>query len=794
VVDWTGVWDTRWRDAGAIVILQQADDRVVGTYPAFDGIIQGRVDGNILSGTWRDAGGAGTFTFSISPDRQSFMGRFGTGEWWTGSRTEGQQARILTEIPDASSPERTLYAFLRAGNEAGEGRADRLGAAVELLDFSAHEEPLSSHARLRNARLLFQVLDRLTFRVWALRPASLEGLTEHSVELSQSGTGFGFTVNFRRGEGADGVDTWFLVVPPEEELRASLEGLVEIHSGEVPHSRQHHKLQSPRDTMRTFIGQWDDARVGNSELFLKTMDLSQIAAAVREDEGGLLGEYLIEVLYRIGLPLRQEIPDNPNRRGPYTHFVHPIGSVEIHPIEQEDGSTLWQFSAETMASARRLFMALEDMPVAEDIRLAESTPFFVIRNHVRSVHRDLLHETGGGMELWQWIALALWLVISIPVSWFLTWVVARLFRLKKLEGDQLLSPKIRFLWPLRLIFIAGIGLMALRILGLPQTVDMPLRILIGVTLSIAGGWLAYHLVDKVSRVVDAQSQRYRYRDEVLRSLLTSLAKLAVIIGAILFLAEILSLPYQGVLAGLGIGGLAVALAARSTLENFIGGITLFADKPVEVGDFCRLGEHLGVIESIGLRSVKVRSIDRTVVTIPNAEFVNLNIENFTRRDRILLRTTVGLRYETTPDQLRWVLAEIRKLLLQHPRITAEPARARFEGFGDHSVDIEIFAYVNTSDFNEFLAIQEDIFLRLIDIVDASGTGFAFPSTVNYLAKDSGVDRERTERTEAIMRELREGNQLPFPDFDPDTRHNLTDTLDFPPAGSVAGGGRGVANP
>jgi len=239
-----------------------------------------------------------------------------------------------------------------------------------------------------------------------------------------------------------------------------------------------------------------------------------------------------------------------------------------------------------------------------------------------------------------------------------------------------------------------------------------------------------------------------------------------------------------VIAGLGIGGLAVALAARSTLENLIGGITLVADKPVEVGDFCQLGEHLGVIEGIGLRSVRVRSLDRTIVTIPNAEFVNLYIENLTRRDRILLRTRIGLRYETTPDQLRWVLVEFRKLLLQHPMVSPEPARARVAGFGDYSVDIEIFAYVKTSDYDEFLSVQEDLYLRLIDVVDASGTAFAFPSTVNYLATDSGTDAERGERSEAVMRELRAAQNLPFPNFDVRTRAELRDTLDYPPEGSV----------
>ena len=795
--DWTGVWDTQWRDGGAVMHLQQDGDRVIGTYPGFEGLIQAQVDGNQLSGTWTDAAGSGVFTFSLAPDGQTFMGRFGTGEWWTGVRTDAELARTLLEVPDLSSPERTLELFLRAGNESGEGRSDRLGVSLQLLDFSAFEEPMTVYDRIGLARMLFQIVDRLTLRVWEIRPGEGFGeRQEHTVELTQAGTGRSYTIRFRASESRDdeGAVAWRLVVPSEEAMREALDGLLEIYDGEVPHSRQHQELRSPRDTMRTFVEQWDSARLGNSELFLKTMDLSQIAAAVREDEGALLGEYLIQVLYRIGLPLRQEIPDYPNRRGPYTHFVHPVGSVEINPFEQEDGSRIWRFSAETMASARALFMALEDMPLAEDTARAESTPFFVIRNQVRSVHRELLNESGGGMELWQWLALTLWLAVSILLSWALSWLVVRLFLLHRTEGeDHLLAPETRFLWPLRLLFVAGIGLLALRILGLPQAVDMPLRILIGVTLSLAGGWLAYHLVDKVSRVLESHSQRYRYRDEVLRSLATSLAKLAVIIGAVLFLAEILSLPYQGVLAGLGIGGLAVALAARSTLENFIGGITLFADKPIEVGDFCRLGDHLGVIEAIGLRSVKVRSIDRTVVTIPNAEFVNLYIENFTRRDRILLRTTIGLRYETTPDQLRWLLVEIRKLLLQHPMVTPEPARARFAGFGDHSVDIEIFAYVGTNDFNEFLAVQEDIFLRLIDIVDASGTGFAFPSTVNYLARDTGVDAERTERAEAIMRELRKGNGLPFPEFDLQTRSDLRDTLDYPPEGSVDFGPQADAN-
>lgn len=786
--DWTGVWDTQWRGGGAVMELQQDGNRVIGTYPGFGGEVEGRIEGNELSGAWFDAAGEGNLTFVMSPDRQSFMGRFGTGEWWTGVRTDRKIRETLFGTLDASSPELTLRSFLRAANLAGEGRSDRLGVVFQLLDFSAFDESLTPYDQIDLARLLFQIIDRLTFRIWELRPdGDLSGTREHTVNLGQAGTNISFSLTFRSGEQVEGAVSkpWRIVVPPEEDMRESLEALLENHDGTVPHPRNHHELGSPRDTMRTFLEQWRNARGGNRNLFLRTMDLSQIAAAVREDEGFLLGEYLIEVLYRVGLPLRQEIPDDPNRQSAYTHFIHPAGTVEIQPVEQEDGSVSWHFSAETMATARQLFMAMDDMPLAQSDERRESTPFFEIRNNARSIHRDLLREAGAGVEMWQWIALSLVLLTSIPVSWFITWIIAQIFHLKKSDENHSLSPETRFLWPLRLILIAGLGLLALRTLGLPQAVDIPLRVFIGVTLSIAGGWLAYHLVDKISEMLDAHSHsNQRYRDEILRSLATSIVKLAVIIGAILFLAEILSIPYQGVIAGLGIGGLAVALAARSTLENLIGGITLYADKPVEVGDFCGFGDHLGVIEGIGLRSVKVRSLDQSVITVPNAEFVNLNIENLTRRDRMLLQTTIGFRYETSPDQLRWILAEIRKLLLRHPMVAPEPARARFAGFGEHSANIDIFAYVKTNDFNQFFSVREDIFLRLIDIVEESGTTFAFPSTVNYLAQDSGVDIERTERVEAFMSELRDGQKLPFPEFDLKTRTDLRDSLDYPPEGSV----------
>jgi MscS family membrane protein len=135
-------------------------------------------------------------------------------------------------------------------------------------------------------------------------------------------------------------------------------------------------------------------------------------------------------------------------------------------------------------------------------------------------------------------------------------------------------------------------------------------------------------------------------------------------------------------------------------------------------------------------------MDRTVITIPNAEFSGMQLENFALRDRMRIFLTLGLRYETSAEQIRFLLVEIRKLLLAHPKVSADPARVRFVGFGASSLDVEIFAYVLTPDFSEFLALREEIYLTMMDVVDAAGSSFAFPSQTLYLGRDPGLDEER----------------------------------------------------
>ncbi len=277
--------------------------------------------------------------------------------------------------------------------------------------------------------------------------------------------------------------------------------------------------------------------------------------------------------------------------------------------------------------------------------------------------------------------------------------------------------------------------------------------------------------------------------------LIRLAARSIGFGAVVVLlfrvAHAVGIPVYGLVAGAGVGGLAVALAARSTLENFMGTLNLYADRPVRVGDFCRYGEdpspgwlRIGTIEEIGLRSTRLRGIDRTVTTIPNAEFSNMEIINLTKRDRMVFRPTLGpaLRDHAATSCASWS-AKLRELLLAHPRVTDDPARVRFAGFADYAMNVEIFAYVNTADWNEFLAIQEDIHLRILDIVESAGTGFAVPSRTLYHTRDAGLNAERSQDAEKEVREWAAAHELPFPEFAADHRDRIMDTLDYPPEGS-----------
>jgi MscS family membrane protein len=269
----------------------------------------------------------------------------------------------------------------------------------------------------------------------------------------------------------------------------------------------------------------------------------------------------------------------------------------------------------------------------------------------------------------------------------------------------------------------------------------------------------------------------------IRPLRTVTGTVVVLVAALVWLDNV-GFNIGTLLTGLGIGGVAVALAAQKSLEDVFGAITLYSGRPVRVGDFCRFGNQKGTIEEIGLRWTRVRTLDDSVVNVSNSVFSKENLENYAERRKIWFHPRLRLRYDTTPEQVRFILVESRKLLYSHPRVLEEDARVRFVGLGEYSLDLDVFAYMNTNVYSESLEISEDLTLQLMEIVNRAGAVFALSSQA-YIEPGIARDAERATAAEGRVGEMRNRNELYLPSFPSETISELRGSLPYPPAGAPA---------
>ena len=562
---------------------------------------------------------------------------------------------------------------------------------------------------------------------------------------------------------------------------------------------------SPRDTLRTFtrdfneaIDSWrnDQPQAETLRPLLRaaeTIDFSGLPTLGREAETLIDMALLQEVLDRVELPQYEDIPGDVEvaSNEDLVRWTIPNTRIEIVRIDEGPRRGEFLFSKETVAGLRSFYSLARELPYKADAMVGIydevlSSPGQWLPQRFPDRLPDWSTVIVAGQGIWQWIALTGLIVINIAL-----FIVIIRAGLRWDREHRYRSPWLRMGTPLALAVVVacaeGSYIVAQYGIGL---FELPLDLVAYLVLAVQVtglSWLAFALsarmADAIASLGDRGEGRQRF-DAALLRVVFRLVSLVVMMFIAVAAADALGIPIAPLVAGLGVGGLAVALAVRPTLENVIGGLTLFADRPVRVGDFCRYGNDVGTVEQIGLRSTRIRTLEQSVVTVPNSEFSQLHLDNYSLRTSRLLRTVLQLRYETTTDQMRFVLARLRRLLIGHPMVTPEPARVRLVGFGDFSKDVEVFAYLRCSDQDEFLAIREDILLQIEGIIEEAGTGFAFPSSTTYVARDNGVDMEKTSQAEAAVEEWRTGNQLPFPDFPPDFRGEMEDSLPYPPEGSA----------
>jgi len=456
-----------------------------------------------------------------------------------------------------------------------------------------------------------------------------------------------------------------------------------------------------------------------------------------------------------------------------------IGSVEadgetiaifLEQYEDESGYPIWLFSSETTRAISSL--SLENAALINEI-----TPEFFKK------------YLWGGVPAGQWIIALALIALSYLISLLI--VAILIFLIKKLWKKARHSPVSGIInavkLPVKLYLAIWIFVTVSRNLELSIILRQKfssITISVGIAAILILLWRLSDLIGKIGK--EKMLLRGNPAGVSIVLFLQRAAKIAIVAFGIIAILGAVGIDVTAGLAALGIGGIALALGAQKTIENFVCSVTLIADRPIRVGDFCKVGEVTGHIEKIGIRSTRIRTLDRTLVTIPNGAFSSDTIENYAYRDKFRFVSVLNFRYETSSDQLRFLLTELRKVLYAHPKVYEEPARIRFIGFGAHSLDLEVFAYLDARSYDEFLEIREDLMLRMMEVVDGSGTDFAFPSQTIYFGKDQGLSKEKSAEAEAEVENWKNKREMPLPQFSREQIDALKNKSSYPPEGSSTG--------
>jgi MscS family membrane protein len=381
-------------------------------------------------------------------------------------------------------------------------------------------------------------------------------------------------------------------------------------------------------------------------------------------------------------------------------------AIWMQRVPRSDGQRVWKISNRSVALIPTLYDEFSYAPPVEKIRtwFPENASFL-------------------GLELFKWF-------IIIVVA-FLCWPV---YRLAGILLSRVFSSPAKATYPLfrkiftgPLVFLAilltvgaavihlGAGALAQRVMG---TYTL---LIIALTWTL---WAVINLFKALQQ--EKLNKAGRPGAAKLMQPLTTLTKILIFVFGLLFWLNNIGVNITTLLAGLGVGGLAVALALQKPIEDMMGALSIFSQAPIRVGDFCRYGTEMGVVEEIGLRTTRLRTLTNSVVSIPNSRIASVEIENLSYRTKIRYWPTLRLRYDTSSDQLRTIMDRIRETLAQHEMIDDEPLRVRFTDFDDDAVLIKIHSFVKTTNVEEFLEAAEDLNLRIMEIVRAAGTSFALP--------------------------------------------------------------------
>lgn len=482
--------------------------------------------------------------------------------------------------------------------------------------------------------------------------------------------------------------------------------------------------ESPRSSVYSFL---EACHARNYEQAWRYIDLRNAPPQQQSQDGPQLAQQLEQILDRdvefdvasLSGSVEGDRADGlaPDRERVETFRLnnHEV-DLDLEHVTLPSGLAVWLFSSDSIALIPQLAKLFSDSPIE------------------RHLPQPLVDWKLVDTPIWRWIALAVLAAVLGPLSKLVSGPILLLAEgISRRITPQMHPSALQALaGPLRLLLCIALFRAGIEWVGPAALLRLYLERVVTFLFFWALAWFWMAIVDTFIRrlrtVLQPRHQTFSYSVLPLASRFLKITIFLLTIAAILS-----SWGYNTttILAGLGVGGLAIALAAQKTIENLFGGVAVITDRPVAVGDFCRFGELVGTVEDVGVRSTRVRTLNRTIVTVPNAEFSTMTLENFSKRDKMWFHITLNLRRETLPGQVRNLLQSITRALKEHPKVEIGALPVRFVGVGTYSLDLEVFAYVLTPNYDEFLQIQQELLLWILDAVQAAGTALAVPTQAYF---------------------------------------------------------------
>lgn len=668
---------------------------------------------------------------------------------------------------DRSTPRATWTGLLRAV------RGERYGDAAHYLRLVGVDADDQPEVGPEVARRLGAVLAEVDAPLGAVPDdVPREGIDTVSAFEFSAGEVSGEVLLDRVLDGRTGRELWLVSRRTVSDAALWYQALVEgvadeagaLNAG-LPAPPEDVDRSTPRETVEGFLVA---SRSGRFDVAAHFLDLAPFPVDEQERRGRRAARRLKIVLDRTFWVDLDAISDEPGG-APEAELPSDLELLTVISLEESSaavrsreipvllarhggvGTPVWSFSSDTVAQIDRLYREFGSGWFGDHL------PAFLLAWEI------------GEVQLWQWIAILLmiaigWIVAGLIATGVRAWL-SRLATRSDTDADDWLVEALH--GPLRLGLLALLLWIFLPLLHLSDPAQATAAKLWKPVLIICLAWVAARAVTLGARVMASGAS---IDNEVVRSFVPIFSRIGTIIVWVLAVVVLLGqfgFEIVGLVTGLGIGGIAIAFAAQKTIENVFGSFAIAGDRPFRIGDFVSIAGTIGTIEDVGLRSTRIRTLARTVVTMPNSSVMSESIENYAVRDRFLYNPTIGVLYSTSKAQLEYVLDEIKRMLVEHPQVFQEVTRVRFSGFGDSALNISVFCWVLAADFAEYTTWQQDLNFRIFEIVEASGTGFAFPSRTIYTARDGGIDEEKRAEAERLVERRRADGDLWVPERPPE---------------------------